>query len=120
MRLWLEGPVLTQIQGRITETIYDAAGNRLVPFVINHAMGGVDNVIQYQFVQHDHGRYRMRLCVMPGFAQEDVIRGRLLHALGPKASLDFEYVEDIPPLPSGKRPYIVNEMEARHRTDAVL
>ncbi|MBN1460154.1 MAG: phenylacetate--CoA ligase family protein [Armatimonadetes bacterium] len=113
-----DGPVLTEIQGRLAETIYDAEGNRLVPFVINHAMGGIDRVVQYQFVQHEQGRYTMRLCVMPGFAQEDVVRERLLHALGSQAKLGFEYVEDIPPLRSGKRPYIVNEMASPNRTDA--
>jgi len=107
-----EGPVLTEIQGRITETIYNATGDRIVPFAINHAMGGIENVIQYQFVQRGKGHYSMRLCIAPGFVQEDLIKHRLLEVVGRQARLEVEYVDDIPPLPSGKRPYVINETAA--------
>jgi phenylacetate-CoA ligase len=105
-----EGPVLTSIEGRLVETIYDADGGMVSPFVINGVMRDIENVIQYQFVQQERGRYCMRMVRMPGFGQEELIRGRLLRILGAEAGLTFAYVEDIPPLPSGKRPYIINEM----------
>jgi phenylacetate-CoA ligase len=115
-----EGPVLTSIEGRIVETIYDAGGGTVSPFVINGAMRDIENVIQYQFVQHEQGRYSMRIVAMPGFAQEELIRGRLLRILGSEAKLAFEYVDEIPPLRSGKRPYVINEMaHAAGAEDAV-
>jgi len=36
----------------------------------------------------------------------------LLEVVGRQARLEVEYVDDIPPLPSGKRPYVINETAA--------
>lgn len=105
------GPVLTRIEGRIFETVYDAQGNRLSPFAINSRLQDLENVIQFQFVQQAAGEYLLRLCVCPAFAGEDTIRSRLLPLLGDKARLTTEYVPEIPPLRSGKRAYILNEMK---------
>jgi hypothetical protein len=49
---------------------------------------------------------------LPLFAGEETVRSRLLAILGSEAELAVEYVKEIPPLRSGKRAYIVNEMEA--------
>jgi hypothetical protein len=38
-----------------------------------------------------------------------LVRRRLLDILGADAELKLSYVEQIPPLPSGKRPNVVNE-----------
>jgi len=112
-----EGPVLTSVEGRIVETIYDVDGNRVSPFVINGCMRDAKHVLQFQFVQHEPARYTMRLCSSPAFQGEETIRTRLLRILGSEAQLTFEYVDDIPPLPSGKRPYVVSEMKAPARTE---
>jgi phenylacetate-CoA ligase len=114
-----QGPVLTRIEGRVVETIYDAAGNPVSPFAINGAMIGVDDIIQFQFVQQKPRRYTMRLCVLPSFAGEETVRGRLAPILGPEAQLGVEYVKEIPPLKSGKRPYVINEMGASRPVEAL-
>jgi phenylacetate-CoA ligase len=104
------GPVFIRIEGRVIETIYSADGHRLSPFAINSRVQDLDNIIQLQFVQHAPTRYTMRLHAMPGFDQEELLKERLLSVVGSEAEVSFEYVDEIPPLPSGKRPYVVNEM----------
>jgi len=105
------GPVFTRVEGRVIETIYDAAGARLSPFVMDACLKHLNNVVQLQFVQHAPARYTLRLHTLPAFDQEEEARKRLLDVLGSEAQIAVEYVDEIPPLPSGKRPYIINEME---------
>jgi len=107
-----EGPVLTRIEGRVFETVCDTAGNRVSPFAINSRIEDLEDIIQFQFVQHEPRRYTVRLCVLPLFAGEETVRSRLMAILGSEAELAVEYVKEIPALTSGKRAYIVNEMEA--------
>jgi phenylacetate-CoA ligase len=78
----------------------------------------LDNIIQLQFVQHAPGRYTMRLHALPAFDQEELMRERLLGVVGSEAQLSVDYVDEIPPLSSGKRPYVVNEMDAPDRVQA--
>ncbi|MBN1458580.1 MAG: phenylacetate--CoA ligase family protein [Armatimonadetes bacterium] len=106
-----EGPVLKSIEGRVVETVYDSAGNRVSPFVVSGTMRDMEDVIQFQFVQHEPARYTMRLCTTSTFAAEELVRTRLLRILGRDAHLTFEYVDEIPPLASGKRPYVISEMK---------
>jgi phenylacetate-CoA ligase len=113
-----QGPIFTRIEGRVIETIYDAAGNQLSPFAINSRVQDLDNVIQLQFVQHAPGRYTMRLHALPAFDQEELMRERLLGVVGSEAQLAVDYVDEIPPLSSGKRPYVINEMETPDRVQA--
>ncbi len=106
------GPVFARIEGRVVETVYDAEGNRLSPFAINSRLQDLDDVIQFQFVQHEARSYTLRLCVLPAFAGEETIRSRLMPILGSQARLAVEYVDEIPPLRSGKRSYILSEVES--------
>jgi len=112
------GPVFTRVEGRVLETIYDAAGTRLTPFVLESHFWNLNNVLQLQFVQQAPARYTLRLHKLPAFDQEDEVKERLLGALGSEAQITVEYVDEIPPLPSGKRPYIINEMERAARATA--
>jgi phenylacetate-CoA ligase len=105
-----KGPVLTRIEGRTVETLYGTDGSRISAFAINGAMRDLEGVIQFQFVQHDLDRYTVRLCTLPSFAGEEVVKRRLLALLGPEVCLSVEYVDEIPALRSGKRPYIVTEV----------
>jgi phenylacetate-CoA ligase len=108
-----DGPVFTQIEGRAVETVFDAVGDRVSPFAVNSAIQDLDGIIQFQFVQRAPARYTVRLVTLPSFAGEETIRNRLRPILGgEEAQLAFDYVPEIAPLPSGKRPIIVNQMQA--------
>ncbi len=105
----IAAPVLESIQGRHIEAIYDPKGTRLSPFLIHNVMRGLDGVVQYQFSQIGERDYVMKMVTLPGFAETDRLNQRLAELLGDQARISVEFVASIPPLPSGKRPYIVNE-----------
>jgi len=108
----LQGPVFASIEGRIVETIYDSLGRKLSPFVINHAMRDIADVVQYQFVQTAERDYVLKLVTLASFKEEGLILKRLQAILGDEARVRIELVPSIPPLPSGKRPYIINQWKA--------
>jgi len=105
-----EMPCLERIEGRVVETVYDADGRRMSPFAVNHAMRDAEGVIQFQFIQKAKTEYLVKLVTLEGSCPEEQMRERILELLGPNAHLEIEYVPEIPPLPSGKRPYILSEL----------
>ncbi|MDP8240576.1 MAG: hypothetical protein P9X24_15900 [Candidatus Hatepunaea meridiana] len=104
-------PVMDSVQGRSIEMIYSVNGNPISPFSINGAMRDIDNIIQFQFIQVKASVYTIRLNVLPDFNYESIILQRMHNILGNTATVNIEYVSDIPPLLSGKRPYIINELK---------
>lgn len=109
----LPGQTLQRIEGRIIEEVVEVDGKRISPFAINRAIKVLEDVVQFQFVQKGDRFYELRLVTLPSFHQEEFVRCRLLEILGADAELEVRYVEQIPPLPSGKRPYIINESRQR-------
>lgn len=73
-------------------------------------MRDFETVAQFQFIQNSSGDYTIKLATLPAYRQEEVIRKRMLEILGADAQLTFKYVDEIPPIRSGKRPYILNRM----------
>lgn len=101
-------PVLSDIEGRSADAVFDTQGRRLMLFTFEatfERLGGA--VRQFQFLQEGPGAYRLRLCVDDTFRDEDSVRRSLLRILGGDARIAIEYVGAIPTLPSGKRRYIV-------------
>jgi len=114
----LPGPTLQRLEGRAIEEIVGTDGQRispfaLMPFTLIGVSGGVEDIMQYQFVQKGEKSYELRLLALPSFHQEGLVRRRLLDILGADAELEVRYVKQIPPLPSGKRPVIINEWRQR-------
>ncbi len=103
------GPTLQRLEGRLSELVVGTGGQRISPYALNSTMRGMGDIVQFQFVQKSDMSYELRLCTLPSFAQEELLRGRLLNILGADADLWLNYVEQIPPLPSGKRSSIINE-----------
>ena len=103
------GPTLQKIEGRAIEEVRGTNGQRISPFAVNLVMKEWEGIIQYQFVQKDARSYEMRLHTLPSFDQEEPLSRCLLSLLGEDAELKISHLEEIPPLPSGKRPYIINE-----------
>lgn len=99
---------LHQLRGRRTDVIYNDRGEPISPHAITnmarfHASG------QFQIVQRGHGQYVFK-AVADGPGPPGVLDAKLRQILGDRAELRYEFVEHIPPLPSGKRSYIANEM----------
>ena len=108
-----DGKVLKTISGRKIESILDENNNEVSPFSINVKMKDYKNIYQFQFIQEDYNRYKLLLIVSEEFEGEKVILSGLKKILGKNANIQMELVESIPPLPSGKRPYIINKLNNR-------
>ncbi len=111
----LEISSIKSIEGRTVETIYTTEGIRIPPFTISILMREISEdikgIIQFQFIQKDKNNYVLKLVVMDKFSkvEEDLIEKEFNNILGNEARLEIDYVEEIKPLKSGKRPYIINE-----------
>lgn len=106
--------VLQRVEGRMIESVWNTAGTRISPFAVNGLMRDIDAVIQFQFIQEAAAKYTLKLVTMPQFSSEAVIRQRLGSLLGADGDFNIQYVDCIPALPSGKRPYILSKYTHSH------
>ncbi|NLZ28489.1 MAG: phenylacetate--CoA ligase family protein [Firmicutes bacterium] len=111
----LELPFFERVEGRSVETVYDPQGGRISPYAISCSMQDLSDILQFQFIQEGEDSYTMKLRTLKDFAQQGMVRERLLKILGEGARLKIDYVSSIPPLPSGKRPYVVNKHRVADR-----
>jgi len=105
----LYGPVFEKIGGRFVENIHSTDGKIIHSMAISHLFTLSQCIVQYQFIQKGQFDYLIKLIVRKDFSDEEALREKLKSLLGEKANLSFEYVDTIEALPSGKRPYIINE-----------
>lgn len=105
----LNVPVLERIEGRLIETIYTPSGIMINALAVDRDPKDLPGIIQFQFIQKNRDTYVVRLHVTEAFKDEAVLHHRYQKLLGDDAIITFEYVDSIPPLASGKRPYIINE-----------
>lgn len=103
------GPVFERIEGRLVENIFDDQGRRWSGFMISYLLRDYTELVRFQFVQKDKNKYLLKLITRDNFTVEAEIAGKIKEKLGQGIDLTIEYVEDIPPLQSGKRPYVINE-----------
>jgi len=104
-------PALQGLQGRTIEVIYTTAGEKITPMAINGVFRDCedsDNIVQYQFIQEEKTAYRLLLQLVGNSLDTEPILFNLKRMLGRNASIEIEFVSHIPPLKSGKRPYIIN------------
>ncbi len=117
----LNTPTLERIEGRMVEIIYNTSRERVPPLVLIPVIAGTLNgIVQFQFIQRSEDDYVIKYCITPIFPKDKVhlvIEG-LREILGRNAEIQIEYVTSIPPLPSGKRPYIINEYQTMPDRDS--
>ena len=100
--------VLTAVEGRRTDMIWNTRGEMVSPFAIINSLWGYYELKQYQFIQEDATNYTLRLNTdgRP-FKQELELINRLKDYVGQDAVIRPEYVSEIPRLSSGKRRQVV-------------
>lgn len=103
------GPSLQRVEGRVLETIQSADGRAFTGYVVSGSLRDIPGIQQFQFIQKQPGVFEILIVRLSDFDGEDSIRSRLENALGPGNRLSFRYVKEIPPLRSGKRPYVTVE-----------
>lgn len=101
---------LKEVLGRRVDVIFDTKGRARQPHMITNMMWGVDNVMQWQFIQKARKQYTIRI-IPSGNVDESGIIQKLLSILGRDASITIEYVDAIPLTNSQKTRYILNEMQ---------
>nr|WP_297782520.1 CoF synthetase [uncultured Allomuricauda sp.] len=104
----LDYPYISSVFGRRMDTIFDTEGNVVSPHVFYMVLDFGD-IRQYQFIQVDNKSYLFKLNAKKQTVDETKIVSYFKKVLGDSAIFQFEYVEGIPLLSSGKRKKIVNE-----------
>ena len=93
------GEVITSIEGRKNDFLYDTSGNILSPHSLGNNLWGFDEIKQYQLIQEDRAMYKLKI---NGDVAEQKIISVLKSFLGEDANIAIEYVSGIPSLKSGK------------------
>lgn len=106
-----QGTILEKIEGREVETIFDVNDSRISPYGIIPPIRQYGGIKQFRFIQKGKGKYVLLIKPLPSFQKENEnkIKEKLKGILGEGADIDVRFVEDIPALPSGKRPYVISE-----------
>jgi len=104
-----EAPVLKGIEGRKVDMITDTKKEVVTSHIVTVNMWKYSELKQYQFVQKEEKKYVFRLNPWSMFSREDELINEFKGYLGSDAEITIEYVDEIPPLSSGKRRLVVNE-----------
>jgi phenylacetate-CoA ligase len=107
-------PRLASIEGRMVETFYTRDGRSVWSGFAGAAFRCLTHpsIKQFQVIQKSLDKMVVRL-VQDGKVPQAVL-DEILHAIqtayGQNVSVDFEFPEEIPPLPSGKHQYAMSEL----------
>lgn len=100
--------VLSSIQGRMVDSVFDTRGNRVSPHTIGMLMLPFDRLLQYQFIQESAKQYVLILNGAEGLYEEAAFVNVFKDFLGQDAEIIIEHVHEIPVLASGKRKKVVS------------
>lgn len=107
--------LLKKILGRIGEVIITRDGRLIEPAFWCHAfMAGrpSQDVERFQVVYRGAERIRLRIVPRPGYSGETEaeLRRYIDKSIPPETQIEFEYLSEIKPQPSGKYAIVVNEI----------
>ena len=97
---------IDRVEGRRLAVIRNVKGDVISSFQINGALRESQDIVQFQFSQEGVSEYKLKVVVKRDIDQ-GVVTQLYKNILGDSAVIHIEYVDDIPALPSGKRPYIM-------------
>jgi len=105
-------PVVRAVYGRTLDQITSPDGRWIDPVSCGNLLRNLPEISHFQVSQTDRDRYVLRVVPSTGFGPDtvDEIATRYRAFLGPAAQIDVRPVDDIPPLPSGKRPQVLNRV----------
>jgi phenylacetate-CoA ligase len=105
-------PVLTELVGRLEDTVIGADGREMVRF--HGIFVGLPHVREGQIIQESIKRFKLRLVVTDEFNREDeeVIAARFEERLGP-VKLQFEFVDEIERTERGKFRAVISKVKRR-------
>lgn len=100
--------VLSSVEGRRVDQIFDTQGQMVSPFFITNLMWEFPKVKQFQFIQKDEAAYSMVLNAQKEDLDTTYLIQRLKECFGLDATIEIQWVIEIPILESGKRKHVVN------------
>jgi phenylacetate-CoA ligase len=97
------------IEGRKMDLIYDTEGNLISSFVVYTKFYPFYTLLkQYQFIQKTKKDYLIKLNIHDDFPFEEELIESIKMDFGDDANIEIEFVDEIPPLASGKRKKVLN------------
>ena len=102
--------VIGSFGGRRVDIVTNSHGEIVSPFAITNMMWKYQTVKQYQFVQKKAGIYILKTNPKQSKAIQNNLISDCKKVFGTEAVIEIKACDEIPVLASGKRSYIVNEM----------
>ena len=101
---------LARVIGRQSDIITTAAGRQIHGEWFTHLMYGLDGIRQFQLIQETLLQYRLVLVAdwHAASRHESMLREKILAAVGLESIVNFEYVQHIYPMPSGKHRFTLS------------
>ncbi len=99
---------IEKLYGRRLDLIYDTEGKPLHPMIFVSYLKYFEGIVQWQFIQKGEREYCIKLNTKGEVDCKDVAES-MKAVVGRDAVIDFEKVDSIPVLASGKRKPVVNE-----------
>lgn len=96
-------PLLGRILGRLDDTVITRDGRRL-PIINYHVFKWASHIIEAQVVQKNYDQFEFLVVRGVGFDEVEIERAKheLIQRLGHEASIEVQYVDEIPRGPNGK------------------
>lgn len=92
------------IEGRKMDILYDTSGKIISPHLIHTIFYKYFHWLkQYQFIQENEKEYTVKLNIQSSFPNEKELINDIKNDFGNDAKVSIIYVDEIPPLSSGKR-----------------
>ena len=114
---------ITNIVGRVSEQIFSVNGEPISPLMLGpfiyKPLSRQGQIFQYQFAQTSSFEYELRIKNRKNQLSEQLIQemiSGLEKTLGKGAMITLKLMDEIKPLPSGKRPVFKNEMPQKQHS----
>lgn len=104
----IEVPILEKIEGRKMDMVFNTAGHLVSSFTITNGMWKYTELSQYQFIQTGKTTYLFKLNCTETFERAALLIEDFKIIFGQDATIQIEYVSEIPLLHSGKRKKVMN------------
>ena len=96
-------PVLRSVEGRKADILMNTEGKMTSPYKYMSILPSFPEIKQVQFVQNDKNKYAIKLNADKPFDREYELVNTFKSIIGQKASIEVDYVSEIPLLNSKKR-----------------
>ena len=101
---------IDNFSGRRMDIILDSNGNEVYPHLLAHYFEGFPEVKQFQIIQEDKARYRVKVNSGSVFTGQEKLKNIFRQSLGEDIQITIEETGEIPILSSGKRRMMINLM----------